>query len=604
MLAIRHAEWVKHAAMSEKKGSDFREMLAVLRPWRGAFRLAVAAQVLSMGFGLAFPWLMGNLVDAALPSVKTTHSGSWQPDVDSVALILIGTLVAQGVLTFFYSTIFHTTGQRAVTSLRQRLYARLISLPMRFFGEHRVGELSSRLGSDMTVIEDFYCSAIPQAIRQGMLVFGGLIAIFLTSPKLAGLMLGSFPVFVGIAVLFGRNVRKIWRSAQDKLAGAGTIAEETLQGIANVKAFGNEPFEERRYRAALDGFRATVLRGARYRAALISFIIVGIFGTIVLVLWYGARLMQAGELTHGELTKFTLYMLFIGGGVSSIAEVMSALQKCSGASARVRELLTETPETAGGAMPARPGPAARVVFENVHFRYPSRPDLPVLRGISLEAEPGARIALVGPSGAGKSTIVSLLLRFHEPGSGRILIDGEDAGALELGALRARMALVPQEVLLFGGSIRDNIAYGRPGATEDEIRNAARRANCAEFIERFPEGYGTLVGERGVKLSGGQRQRIAIARAFLRDPALLLLDEATSSLDSEGEALIQQALDTLLSGRTAIVIAHRLATIRKCDRIYVIEDGAVVEAGSHDELIARDGSYRRLAELQFAAEAAR
>lgn len=585
--------------MAAKKMSDFQELLTVTRPWRGTFRVALGAQVVSMMFGLTFPWLMGHLVDAALPSVKLIAADAWRPDVDSVALILIGTLVAQAVLTFVYSTAFHTVGQRAVTSLRKRLYARLVSLPMRFFGEHRVGELNSRLGSDMTVLEDFYTSAVPQAIRQAMLLFGGLVAIFLTSPKLAGLMLASFPVFVGVAVLFGRSVRRIWRFAQDKLGEAGTVVEETLQGITNVKAFGNEAFEERRYNTAMDGFLAIVLRGARYRAALISFVIVGIFGAIVLVLWYGAQLMQAGQLTHGELTKFTLYMLFIGGGVSSIAEVMSAVQKSIGASARVRELLAEAPEHGEGARPAGNGAAASMAMEDVHFRYPSRADLPVLRGVSLEAKAGERIALVGPSGSGKSTIVSLLLRFYEPEGGRILLDGEDVCAMDLAAVRARMALVPQEVLLFGGSIRENIAYGRAGATDEEVRDAAVRAHCAEFIERFPDGYATLVGERGVKLSGGQRQRIAIARAFLRDPALLLLDEATSSLDSEGEALIQQALDTLLAGRTAIVIAHRLSTVRKCDRIYVVEDGRVVESGTHDELVARNGTYRRLAAMQFA-----
>jgi ABC-type multidrug transport system fused ATPase/permease subunit len=589
--------------------SDLREMLSALHPWRAAFRLAVAAQVVSMTFGLTFPWLVGLLVDAALPSAKPGEG--WQPTIDDAALMLVGTLAVQAVLTFFYSATFHSVGQRAIARLRLALYSRLVGLPMKFHGEHRVGELTSRLGADMAVIEDFYTHSVPQAIRQAMLLFGGIVAIFLTSPKLAGLMLASFPVFIAVAVLFGRSVRKIWRQAQDRLAAAGTIAEETLQGITSVKAFGNEAFEERRYSGAVDEFLVQVLRGAKFRAALIAFVIVGIFGAIVLVLWYGARLMQAGQLTHGELTKFTLYTLFIGGGVSSIAEVISAVQKSLGASQRIRELMTEPSENGAGTGGAGcvPGEnrthtaanATAVTLDAVHFRYPSRPDLPVLRGISLDAKPGQRIALVGPSGAGKSTIIALLLRFYEPDSGRILLDGGDARSLDLATLRSKMALVPQEVLLFGGSIRDNIAYGRPGASDDEIRAAARRANCAEFIERFPDGYATLVGERGVKLSGGQRQRIAIARAFLRDPGLLLLDEATSSLDSESESLIQQSLDTLLAGRTAILIAHRLATVRKCDRIYVLQDGAVVESGTHDELMrVPSGAYRRLAEMQFFA----
>lgn len=576
------------------------ELLAGIQPWRTAFMLAVLAQVVSMVFGLLFPLLMGHLVDAAVPSVKQVASDGWAPSINQVASILLGTLFAQAVLTFFYSSTFQTVGQRAVTGLRKRLYAQIVALPMKYFGERRVGELTSRLGNDMATLEDFYCSAVPQAIRQAMLLFGGLIAIFLTSPRLAGLMLGSFPVFIALAVLFGRSVRKIWRHAQDRLAEASTVAEETFQGIASVKAFGNEPFEQARYGEALDGYLGAVLRGARFRAALISFIILGIFGAIVLVLWYGATLMKAGVLTHGELTKFTLYTLFIGGGVSSVAEVISAVQKSSGASVRVRELLATPGEPQTAVENRARLSAANVRFEDVHFAYPGRRDVAVLRGVSLEAKPGERIALVGPSGAGKSTIVSLMLRFYDPDRGRILVNGRDARELDLGAARSRLAIVPQEVLLFGGSIRENIAYGRPGATDEEIREAARLANCADFIERFPEGYATLVGDRGVKLSGGQRQRIAIARAFLRNPDLLLLDEATSALDSESEGLVQQALDSLLAGRTAIIIAHRLATVRKCDRIYVLQEGIVTEQGSHSELMQRsNGAYRRLAEMQFA-----
>jgi ABC-type multidrug transport system fused ATPase/permease subunit len=357
----------------------------------------------------------------------------------------------------------------------------------------------------------------------------------------------------------------------------------------------------RRHRAALDRFLGTSLRAAWSRAALIAFVIFGIFGSIILVLWYGARLMQSGQLTHGELTRFLLYTTFIGGAVASFTEVFTSLNKALGATQRVRELLRETPEF--GAPPAEARTVLRLAgavrFEAVQFRYPSRRDVPVLRGLSLEARAGEKVALVGPSGAGKSTIVSLLLRFYEPDAGRILLDGVPAPERGLDVVRGNMAIVPQEVMLFGGSIRENIAYGRPGATGEEVRAAAVRANCREFIERFPEGYETLVGERGIKLSGGQRQRIAIARALLKDPAILILDEATSSLDSESERLIQEALTTLLEGRTAFIIAHRLSTVRQCDRIYVIEEGRATESGTHAELIEREGgTYRRLSELQF------
>ena len=587
-------------ANTESKPS-YRELTGLfryVRPWRRRFILAMLASFISMGFGLMFPYLVGNLLDAAVPSVKVPTLPPWMRDVNQVALFLAGSLVVQAAFTFFSSYSFNKVGESAVVALRRDLYSRLISLPMRFFGEHRVGELSSRLSNDLAQIQDTLTFTFAQAIRQTMLLVGGIGLIAATSLRLSLVMISSFPLLILLGVLFGRRIRKLSRSAQDRLAETATIVEETLQGIANVKAFGNEQHETTRYAAGLDGFLKIVLKSAKLRAGLISFIIVGIFGSIVLVMWYGARLMQAGVLTHGELTRFVLSTIFVGGSVSSFAEIFTQIQKTLGATQRVRELLAEEPEQLSTANPAeRLGGA--VTFDHVSFRYPSRPDLPVLRELSLEAKPGERIALVGPSGAGKSTIVSLLLRFYEPESGRILFDGRSAADFELHSIRGNMAIVPQEVLLFGGSIRENIAYGRPGAGDDEIRNAAARAHCVEFIDRFPEGFETLVGERGVKLSGGQRQRIAIARALLRDPAILILDEATSSLDSESEQFIQSALTALLENRTAFIVAHRLSTIRQCDRIYVIEGGSVTESGTHEELIVREGgTYRRLAELQF------
>jgi ATP-binding cassette subfamily B protein len=420
------------------------------------------------------------------------------------------------------------------------------------------------------------------------------------SPRLSLVMVSTFPVLMLVAVFLGRKVRRVSREAQDRLAESATVVEETLQGIANVKAFTNENYEVQRYGAGLNAYLDATLRGVRRRAGLVAFIILGIFGSITFVMWYGATLMQAGRLSHGQLTTFTLYTLFVGGAVSSFAEVFSQLQRVLGAQERVQELLHETGEPAGDAA-AQVRFRGDVEFAGVSFTYPSRPDLPVLRDLTLAARAGEKIALVGPSGAGKSTIVSLLLRFYEPDAGRILIDGADAQTLSLSTVRGNMAIVPQEVLLFGGSIRDNIAYGRPGATEEQILQASRRAHCHEFITRFPEGYATLVGERGVKLSGGQRQRIAIARALLKDPAILILDEATSSLDSESEALIQEALAELLIGRTSFIIAHRLSTVRQCDRICVIEQGTLIESGTHAELMEHpNGIYRRLAERQFAA----
>jgi len=588
-----------------RRKPDFGEITALLsyvRPWRGRFALAVVALLVSMSFGLLFPLLFGKLIDAALPTAVGTQASHWQPNVNTVALLLVGTLAIQSVLTFFYSYTFNFVGENAVVRLRQKLFGTLLSLPMKFFGEHRVGELTSRLSSDLTLLNDTLAGTVPQMLRQTMMLLGGGVAIVAISPRLSLVMVSTFPVLMLVAVFLGRKVRRASREAQDRLAESATIVEETLQGIANVKAFTNEGYEVQRYGVGLNAYREAVLRGVRRRAGLASFIILGIFGSITLVMWYGATLMQAGRLSHGQLTTFTLYTLFVGGAVSSFAEVFSQVQRTLGAQERVRELLGETAEpTESNPSAATTRWSGAVAFESVNFRYPSRPDLPVLRDLSLTARPGERIALVGPSGAGKSTIVSLLLRFYEPDAGRILLDGVDARTHPLTAVRSNMAIVPQEVLLFGGSIRDNIAYGRPGATEEEILAASKRAHCHEFISRFPEGYATLVGERGVKLSGGQRQRIAIARALLKDPAILILDEATSSLDSESEALIQEALAELLIGRTSFIIAHRLSTVRQCDRICVIEDGSVVESGTHAELMERvGGTYRRLAERQFAA----
>ncbi|HYR58315.1 MAG TPA: ABC transporter transmembrane domain-containing protein, partial [Chthoniobacteraceae bacterium] len=604
---------------------ELAHLFSYIRPYRSRFIVALLASSVSMAVGSLFPWLVGTLLDASIPSLKIVAAAPWQRDLNSVALVLVATLFVQAGLMFVASLSFNIVGERAVVDLREELYSTLITQPLRFFGEHRVGELTSRLSSDLAQIQDTLTFTVAQSVRQAMLLTAGLAMIAVTSVKLSLVMLSSVPLVMLVGVLFGRRIRRHSLLAQDRLAETATIVEETLHGIANVKAFGNEAFERRRYGGALRIYLDIILKNARHRAALIAFIIFVIFGAIVLVMWYGGHLMQRGELTHGELTRFVMYTLFIGGGVSSLPDIISTVQKALGATQRVRELLGERSEPglcekkdglrrepsltahAGGHSAAAPStrqpaqtdsrPAGRlrgsVRFESVHFRYPSRPDVPVLRGLDLAAAAGEKIALVGPSGAGKSTIVSLLLRFYEPDTGRLLLDGRDARDLDLATVRGNMAIVPQEVLLFGGSIRENIAYGRPGASFDEIRAAAERAHCHEFIARFSEGYDTLVGERGVQLSGGQRQRLAIARALLKDPAILILDEATSSLDSESEALIQRALDVLLQGRTAFIIAHRLATIRRADRIYVIENGVATESGTHDQLLAQAaGTYRR------------
>ena len=577
------------------------ELFGYLRPYRRRFVLAMACLFLSSLLSLAFPYLAGSIVDAA--SGQRPVGNPPLVPVDRVALGLLAVLVFQAAFSFFQTLSFASVGQRSLVDLRRDTYARLITLPMTFFARRRVGELASRLSSDLTQIEDTLIVILPHFLRQLTLLAGGVTLIAVTSLKLTSLMLASLPILTVVAVVFGRKTRRIAREAQDRLAETATVVEETLQGILNVKSFANESYELGRYHSGLRRYLSTTLRAARLRAAFVGFIIIALYGSIVLVLWSGARLLQLGQITFGELTRFILYTTFVAGAMGQFAELYGQIQKAVGSTQRVRELLRESGEVEARLEPvtasALPRLRGEVRFESVRFTYPTRTEVEVLRGVSLAVAPGEKIALVGPSGAGKSTLISLLLRLYDPTSGRVLIDGRDAREYPLAELRAQMSMVPQEVLLFGGTIAENIAYGKPGAGRKEIERAAQQANARDFITAFPQGYETLVGDRGVKLSGGQRQRIAIARAVLRDPAILILDEATSSLDSESERLIQEALETLMRDRTSFIIAHRLATVRHADRILVICNGEVVESGTHEELQAiPEGVYRRLADLQF------
>jgi ATP-binding cassette subfamily B protein len=584
-------------------------LVSYLRPYRGWLAAACGALIFSSFLSLCFPFLAGSLMDAAVPG--TTGRGlPWLPHgIHPVALLMLAVLAVQAASTYFHSTTMTRIGQNALADLRRDTYGRLICLPMAFFGQRRVGELNSRLSADLTQIEATLIMAVPQFLRQTLLLLGGIVLIASTSGRLTLIMLGAIPPVIVLAVVFGRKLRGNSREAQDRLAETGTIAEETLQGIFNVKAFVNENFEIARYGRSMDAYLQVALRGARLRGAFIAFIVFALFGCIVVVLWSGATLLQSGRISIGEMTRFVLYTAFVAGAMGQFADLYSQVQKAVGASQRVRELLREQPEfavTGAGNGPASgpgsvPGVGLRgeVEFRQVHFRYPARVEVEVLKGISFAVRPGEKIALVGPSGSGKSTLIALLLRFYDPQPGEIRLDGRPASEYPLAGLRNQMSIVPQEALLFGGTIYENIAYGRPGATEAEVLAAAQQAHAHEFIAPFPEGYQTLVGERGVKLSGGQRQRVAIARAILKNPAILILDEATSSLDSESERLVQLALDRLMENRTTFMIAHRLATVRRADRILVIRDGRLVESGTHEELQQREnGLYRHLAELQF------
>ncbi|GAB1489652.1 ABC transporter transmembrane domain-containing protein [Opitutaceae bacterium] len=577
-------------------------LFAYVVPYRSWFVVGMLALTVGNAAGLCFPFLAGALIDAAL-----TPSGATVPvlgalPLDQVAFVLAGTVTLQACAAFLSSLSFNRVGQKALIDLRRDTYSRLISLPMAFFSQRRVGELTSRISADIGQIEGALIFSLPQMFRQAFLLVGGTALIAITSGRLTLIMLSTLPILIAAAVYFGRKMRVLARETQDRLAETGTIVEETLQGIASVKAFANEAYEQARYQRINESVLSLALRTSRWRAGFNSLVIASLFGGIVVVLWNGARLLQLGEITAGELTRFVLYTTFVAGAMGQVAELFSQIQKTVGSTQRVRELLREPTETG----PDSPGAAAtgprlrgEVEFRDVVFRYPSRADVTVLNGISLRASPGEKIALVGPSGAGKSTLTAMLLRFYDPDSGVLLIDGRDARNYPLPRLRSQLAIVPQDVLLFGGSIAENIGYGKPGASEDEIRQAARLANAHDFIASFPDGYATVVGDRGIKLSGGQRQRVAIARAILKDPAILILDEATSSLDSESEYLVQEALNRLMKGRTTFIVAHRLATIREADRIAVIDAGRVVELGTHEQLQARDGGlYRRLSELQF------
>ncbi|HNU55455.1 MAG TPA: ABC transporter transmembrane domain-containing protein, partial [Flavobacteriales bacterium] len=554
--------------------------------------------LITTGLALLFPGLLGQLVDAA-----KGDAGAQQQlfeGIDRVAMILFAVFLGQAVFGYFRIVVFNRITTDMLNKLRTDTYEHLLRLPMLFFARNRVGELNSRISADVSMVQEALTSNLAELVRQVLTVAAGIVLLATVSWELTLTMLSVIPVVAIVAVFFGRFVTKLSKQVQDKIAESSVIVDETLQGVQNVKAFVNERWEALRYGKVVNEVRRLALKSGHWQGAFVSFIILCMFGAIVLVIWRGVRLMAAGEISTGELVTFIMYSIFIGASIGGIPEVVNRMLKAIGASERLMDIQEETPEPVTLALKQDPlSINGAVRFEHVAFHYASRADVPVLLDVSFNAEPGERIALVGPSGAGKSTIASLVLRFYDPVDGRVVIDGKDAREYDLTALRDRMAIVPQEVLLFGGTIRENIAYGKPGASDLEIEEAAVKANAHSFIASFPQGYDTVVGERGIQLSGGQRQRIAIARAVLKDPAILILDEATSALDSESERLVQEALDELMKGRTSLVIAHRLSTVRDADRILVLDKGRVLESGTHDELIAEvDGLYHSLSRLQL------
>lgn len=542
---------------------------------------------------LAFPKLMGMLIDCVKNKDNT------QANMIAGGLIII--LFLQSIFSFFRLYLFVNFTENTLANLRLSLYSNLVKLPMSFFSQKRVGELNSRISSDISQIQDTLTSTIAEFLRQFILIIGGVLLLANESIKLTLLMLSVVPLVAVAAVIFGRFIRKYSKNVQDKVAESQVIVEETMQGISIVKAFANEWYEIARYNGKIKEVVKIAIKGGKYRGYFASFIIFCLFGAIVAVVWFGVRLSISGEMSVGQLISFVLYSTFVGASFGGIAELYAQIQKAIGATERVFELLDETPEKINSIQDAAETQKIKgnVTFKNVAFSYHSRKEIKVLKDVSFTANFGQKIAIVGPSGTGKSTIASLLLRFYNIDEGEILVDGKNIYDFDLENLRGNMSIVPQDVILFGGTIRENIAYGKPNATEEEILIAAKQANAYNFIESFPEKFETIVGERGIKLSGGQRQRIAIARALLKNPSILILDEATSSLDSESEKLVQEALEILMEGRTSIIIAHRLSTIRSADQILVLDKGKITEQGTHQELIAlENGIYKNLSNLQF------
>ncbi|KQO21261.1 multidrug ABC transporter ATP-binding protein [Flavobacterium sp. Leaf82] len=557
------------------------------------FYVGLVFLLLTGATALAFPKLMGMLIDC----VKNKDNDQ----ANQIALGLIVILFLQSFCSFFRLSLFVNFTENTLANLRLSLYTNLVKLPMTFFSQKRVGELNSRISADITQIQDTLTSTIAEFLRQFILIIGGVILLATESFKLTLLMLAVVPLVAVAAVIFGRFIRKYSKQVQDQVAESQVIVEETMQGISIVKAFANEWYEVARYKGKISEVVKLAIKGGKYRGYFASFIIFCLFGAIVAVVWYGVRLSIAGEMSVGQLISFVLYSTFVGASFGGIAELYAQIQKAIGATERVFELLEETPEKINAVQNTTPLEKIKgnVSFKNVAFSYPSRKEVQVLKDVNFTAEFGQKIAIVGPSGAGKSTISSLLLRFYDITSGEITVDGKNIYEYDLENLRGNMSIVPQDVILFGGTIKENIAYGKPDATNEEIILAAKQANAFNFVEGFPEKFETVVGERGVKLSGGQRQRIAIARALLKNPRILILDEATSSLDSESEKLVQEALEVLMEGRTSIIIAHRLSTIRNADKILVLDNGKITEEGTHQELITlENGTYKNLSNLQF------
>ena len=579
-------------------------LFGYVRPYWPVMTLAAVALLLTSGIGLLFPWVMQNLVDAVFAKMD----GS---ELNRITLLLVGAFLLNAVFRFVQGYALAWVGERVVADLRRQTYARLHTLGLRFFNERRVGELISRLASDVSVVRAALTNNIVEVLGQTVLFIGSLVLMLALNWRLSLFILALAPVISIGAAVFGRRLRGLSTEVQDQIAEGNAAAEEALANVRVVKAFTREPFETQRYDSVVQSALNAAMRVTAWRSAFGSTMAFLGFGAIAAILWFGGQEVLAGRLSAGSLVAFLVYGANIGAALGTFAGLYAQIQEALGASRRVFELLDEHPDIADAPDAiALDHVEGRITFDSVSFSYNDAPSLNselatasadtprVLHDIALDIQPGEVLALVGPSGAGKTTLFNLIPRFYDPTHGAVRVDGHDLRDLTLTSLRGAIGIVPQETQLFSGTVRENLRYGRLDATDAEIEAAARAANAAQFIEQLPDGYDTRVGERGVKLSGGQRQRVAIARAILKDPRILLLDEATSSLDSESERLVAEALDNLMRNRTTVIIAHRLSTVQRADRIAVLDAGHLVELGTHADLLALDGLYARLYRMQF------